>query len=295
MLLLFLRLLSHLPLAVLHGIGAVAGVLSWVLQPGVRAKARGNLETAGLYSWRLALRSAAEAGKGVLETPYLWFRPAAFLRARTDVSSLETALGAGLRPDDPGSSDHGSTGGGQGTLLLTPHLGSFELSARMVALVAPITVLYKPPRRAELHDVLKVARSGPGLAAVPTDAGGIRALLKALRKGETIGVLPDQVPMAGEGVWAPFFGRPAFTMTLPARLAERGGGARVFLLATRRRRLARGWTIEVRPLDGEPTPVRINAAIEEMIRIAPDQYYWDYNRYKVPPGVEPPRLEAVLS
>lgn len=287
MLLPLLRLLAHLPLPVLHGAGALAGLLSYALQPGVRAKARRNLESAGLYSPRLAWRSAAEAGKGVFETPYIWFRSPTHLQALTDTTALDGAV-----------REHLATAAktGIGSIFLTPHLGAFELSARMFALLAPITVLYKPPRRDDLHEVLKVARDSIGMTAVPTDAGGIRALLRALRRGEAIGVLPDQVPMAGEGIWVPFFGRPAFTMTLPARLAERSGAPRSFLLATRRRRLARGWAIEVRPLDGEPTAAKINAAIEQMIRAAPDQYYWDYNRYKVPPGVQPPSaIEAVPS
>ena len=279
MFLLILRLLARLPLTVLHGVGAFAGVLSFALQPGVRAKARGNLTAAGLYSRRLAWRSAAEAGKAVFETPYLWFRPLAWLRARTDTSALDQAIAEHLAS---------AAATGTGTVFLTPHLGAFELSSRLFEPATPITVLYKPPRRADLHEILKVARRSDYLSAVPTDAGGIRALLRALRRGEAIGVLPDQVPMAGEGVWAPFFGRSAFTMTLPARLVERSGGSGVFLIATRRRRLARGWDVEVKRLDGIPTPARINAAIEQMIRSAPDQYYWDYNRYKAPGGVEPP-------
>ena len=92
MLLPILRLLACLPLTVLHGVGAVAGMVAYALQPRVRAKARRNLEAAGLYSRRLAWRSAAEAGKGVLETPYLWFRPPARLRGRTDASALEAAV-----------------------------------------------------------------------------------------------------------------------------------------------------------------------------------------------------------
>jgi KDO2-lipid IV(A) lauroyltransferase len=198
------------------------------------------------------------------------------LRQRTDATALERA-----------EHEQRAAGRSVGTIYLTPHLGSFELSARAYAMLAPITVLYKPPRRDDLHAVLRVARSGPRLKAVPTDAGGIRALVRALRQGQAIGVLPDQVPTAGDGSWAPFFGRLAFTMTLPARLVERTG-ARVFILATRRRRLARGWTIEVRPVEGVPSPARINAAVESMIRAAPDQYYWDYNRYKVPAGMERP-------
>ncbi len=121
------------------------------------------------------------------------------------------------------------------------------------------------------------------MTAVPADTGGVRALLRALRRGEAVGILPDQVPSAGDGVWAPFFGRPAFTMTLPARLAEKTG-AEVYLLATWRRPFGRGWDLQLEKLDGVPTPEVINQALEAIIRQRPDQYVWSYNRYKGPPA-----------
>ncbi len=114
--------------------------------------------------------------------------------------------------------------------------------------MAPITVLYKAPRRDDLHQLLKVARTHPNMTPVPADTGGVRALLRALKRGEAIGILPDQVPSAGDGVWAPFFGRPAFTMTLPARLAEKTG-APVYVLATWRRPFGRGWDLEFTRLE----------------------------------------------
>jgi KDO2-lipid IV(A) lauroyltransferase len=92
----------------------------------------------------------------------------------------------------------------QGVIILTPHIGSFELGARAYGSVAPITVLYKAPRRADLHELLKVARTHPNITPVPADTGGVRAMLRALKRGEAIGILPDQVPSAGDGVWAPF-------------------------------------------------------------------------------------------
>ena len=132
-----------------------------------------------------------------------------------------------------------------------------------------------------LHTLLKVARSQPQVIPVPADTGGVRSLLRALKRGEAIGILPDQVPSDGDGEWAPFFGRPAFTMTLPARLAQKTG-APVYLLATWRRPMGRGWDLELTKLDRIPTPEVINQELETIIRRRPDQYVWSYNRYKEP-------------
>jgi KDO2-lipid IV(A) lauroyltransferase len=174
-------------------------------------------------------------------------------------------------------------GNRRGVIILTPHIGSFELGARLYAATAPVTVLYKAPRREDLHQLLKLARTHPNMTPVPADTGGVRALLRALRRGEAVGILPDQVPSAGDGVWAPFFGRPAFTMTLPARLAEKTG-APVYVLATWRRPLGRGWDLELSRLEQVPTPEAINRELEAIIRRRPDQYVWSYNRYKNPPA-----------
>ncbi|MGE0316044.1 MAG: lysophospholipid acyltransferase family protein [Lautropia sp.] len=271
MMLLSLRLLSRLPLALLHALGAFAGVLAYAAVPGFRRKTRDNLETAGLYSRSLAWRSAAHAGMGTLELAWVWFRPLAQVLALTDARQL-------------GPATDGAAANGR--IFLTPHIGCFELSAKAFSTFAPMTIIYKAPRRDDLHRLLQRARAHPGLTFVPADASGVRALFKALRRGEAIGILPDQVPTVGEGEWAPFFGRPAFTMTLASRLAERSGAA-VYMLASWRLPRAAGWRIDVRPIDDTPTPERINREVEAIVRIDPRQYYWSYNRFKVPQGSLP--------
>jgi KDO2-lipid IV(A) lauroyltransferase len=274
MLLWLLRNLARLPLGLLHFAGALGGWAVYASSPAMRRKTRDNLATAGLYSTRLALASAAAAGRAALETSYIWFRPTPDLLARSGPSSFaEFVRGIEARR---------VAGDRRGVIILTPHIGSFEVSARIYAAFAPITVLYKAPRRDDLHQLLKAARTHPQLLPVPADTGGVRALLRGLRRGEAIGILPDQVPSAGEGAWAPFFGRPAFTMTLPARLAEKTG-APVYLVATWRLPRGRGWDLELSQLHEPPTPEAINRALESIIRRRPEQYVWSYNRYKAPP------------
>ena len=124
-----------------------------------------------------------------------------------------------------------------------------------------------------------------------TDIGGVRAMFKALKRGEVIGLLPDQVPGNGEGEWAEYFGRPAYTMTLVGRLME-ASGATLLMSYSQRLPHGAGYTIHILPLElssAEPVTRQINAVMEKIIRSCPAQYLWSYNRYKIPAGVLPPQ------
>jgi len=186
---------------------------------------------------------------------------------------------------------------GRGLVLLTPHMGSFEVSAQAYAerfgARQPITVLYRPARQAWLRTLEESARARPALATAPANLSGVRLMMRALRRGETVGLLPDQVPPAGMGVWAPFFGQPAYTMTLAARLVQQTGAA-VAVLWTER--LPRGGGYVVRAME-LPAPIpdqadelhaalAINRSMEAVIRCKPSQYLWGYHRYKQPRQAE---------
>jgi Kdo2-lipid IVA lauroyltransferase/acyltransferase len=264
------RTLSRLPLRWLHAMGAAAGLATYALSPRYRRKVRANLRIAGLDLGPGRRRAVAcEAGRAVLEAPFVWFSPSARLARMVTVHGeaiLREALGAG-----------------RGVILLTPHLGCFEVVARVIAASHPLTVLFKPPRTGQARRLLEDARDHRNLRALPANAGGVRGLLRALKRGEAIGVLPDQVPSDGDGTWAPFFGRPAYTMTLPERLA-RSTGATVLMAVGERLPAGRGWAVRFEPLGGDASPAAINAAMERMIRACPEQYLWSYNRYKGPRG-----------
>ena len=261
--------MARLPLRLLHGLGAGFGLAIYALSPAYRAKLRTMLTVAGLDSPAMRRRAAAEAGRFALELPWVWLRPPEEIAAR-------------LEPIDWTPLDQVAAAG-HGVLLLTPHLGCFEVAARCRAAIAPITVLYKPPRQPAMRALVEAARSVPGLTAAPANLAGVRTLLRALRRGETIGLLPDQVPDAGEGQWSPFFGRRAYTMTLPGRLAAASGAGVVLLVAERLAR-GRGWRVHVEAFVGEPGPTALNAAMERLVRRFPEQYLWSYNRYKRPAG-----------
>ncbi len=274
------RLLSHLPLRLLHAIGAVIGLMAYVLSSRSRRIARQNLTIAALQNAVSPLQAMIHAGRALMELPWLWLRPQPQIVAKVVAVSGQELV------------DH-ARNLGKGVLFLTPHLGCFEITAQYLAAQRPITVLYSRPKQDWLAPIVEHGR-GVNLRIAAADIAGVRTLMRALRKGEDIGMLPDQVPGSGEGVWAPFFGKPAYTMTFAARLAETG--ATVLLIYAERLVHGAGYHVNVRPFPETLTGARdadtaaINRAIEGLVRECPQQYAWNYNRYKVPAGVGKPSV-----
>ncbi len=274
-----LRLAARLPLPLLHALGATAGWIVYICSPRYRKEFKRNLETAGLSDLRLRRAAVAEAGKGVMEAPAVWLRP---LR---QVADLVVEVSGWEHVDDGAKR-------GKGVMIVTPHLGCWEIVGQYVASRMPITVMYSPPKVRALEAVMRAGRTRSGaMKSVPADLRGVRAMLKALKRGEAIGMLPDQVPGVGEGEWVEFFGRPAYTMTLVGRLSEQTGAAALLCCAERLSR-GRGYRFVVEPLLAPrppESPARaLNRSLEQMIRRRPEQYLWAYNRYKVPAGAQPP-------
>ncbi|QYF94973.1 lysophospholipid acyltransferase family protein [Massilia sp. PAMC28688] len=271
------RLLSRLPLSILHAIGAALGWLVYLASPSYRRRLRGNLVQAGFGQH---LRSAvAESGKAIVELPFVWCAdPARVARHATEENwdYVQSVLDSG-----------------RGIVFLTPHLGCFEITAQQIALRTALTVMYRPPKKAALKPLIEGARARHNLHLAPANLSGVRILAKCLRRGEPVGVLPDQVPQEGEGVWAPYFGKPAYTMTLPAKLAQLGQAAIILVYAERRAR-GQGFVVRYVPFDGELSgsaaeqAATINRAMEQLIARCPAQYFWSYNRYKQPDGVAGP-------
>jgi KDO2-lipid IV(A) lauroyltransferase len=183
---------------------------------------------------------------------------------------------------------------GKGILYLTPHLGCFEVTAQYLSTHAPITVLYRPPKQAWLQTMIEAGRARAQLHLAAADLSGVRGLLKALKRGEAVGMLPDQAPRAGEGRWLDFFGRPAYTMTLAARLVETG--ASVIMVWAERLPAGAGYHFHLQaptqPISGsiEERALQINQQIEVLVRQCPQQYLWGYNRYKRRRSSEAPPL-----
>lgn len=279
------KVVARLPLATVQGIGGFLGrVITW-LSPTYRRRLRENLARAGYDDPALRRAAAEGAGRQALETPWIWMRPRADVVALTevaDMSIVDVALADG-RP----------------VMFLPPHLGSFEVTAQFYAAfrpeakARPMTVLYRIPRKSVLRGIVESGRAAEGLKLAPAEMKGVRMLMKAMKNREVVGILPDQVPSQGEGVWAPFFGRPAYTMTLPARLARQFDAIVLFVYGERLPQ-GRGYRIHLKRLeepftgDAAHDAAVMNRGLEALIRERPAQYLWGYNRYKVPAGAELP-------
>jgi KDO2-lipid IV(A) lauroyltransferase len=270
----------------LHALGGLAGWLVYGLSPSYRRRLDENARRAGIGA---ADRCAAiaDAGRLVMELPRLWLRP------------REQPIADPVRWDGAELLDE-LLARGKGLVLLTPHMGSFEVSAQAYAerygARQPITVLYRPARQPWLRELEETARARPALATAPATLAGVRLMLRALRRGETVGLLPDQVPPEGMGVWVPFFGQPAYTMTLAARLVQQTG-AGVAVLWTERLPGGAGYAVHAsalpvplpeKPDDEVASALAVNRSMEAVILKKPSQYLWGYHRYKNPRQVEAP-------
>jgi KDO2-lipid IV(A) lauroyltransferase len=250
------RFFSVWPLAVLQALGGALGWLVWSLSPRYRAHFRANVAQAGL-PFDAARPAIAQAGRFVAELPRLWLRP-------------------------PGQSP--------------AHSGCFELGPQALAELygpahGPLTAMYRPARKAWLAELEQMARNRRNLGMVPASLSGIRLMHKALKQNRAVGLLADQVPPEGLGLWAPFLGKPAYTMTLAARLAMQSGAALLPVSCERLPR-GRGYALKIwPPVAGLESAekgglleavTRINQAVEAIVLRQPGQYLWGYARYKTP-------------
>jgi KDO2-lipid IV(A) lauroyltransferase len=243
------RCFSRLPLALLHALGAILGWIVYLASATYRRRFKANVAQAGI-AWPAARPAIAAAGRMAAELPWLW------------IAQKGRPLGDKLQWDG-GERIAQALAEKRGLVMLTPHMGCFEICAQAIAErfttpEAPITVLYRPARQASLRDVMAGSRERPGLATAPASLAGVRQMIRALRRGEVIGLLPDQVPPDGE--------------RLP-------GG--------------QGFVVHVLPAptipadaSNEAAAALVNAAMEGLIRRAPGQYLWGYHRYKAPRGLD---------
>lgn len=278
MLVFLFRLLSFLPLPILHAIGVGIGWTVYLASGSYRRRLQENIKLAGFG--RHLNKAVGESGKNMLELPFIWCAAPERVLRSIRIENWEVVEQAAAA--------------GKGIIFLTPHLGCFEISAQVAAAQLPITVLYRPPRQEALKPLIEGARARHNLSLAPANLSGVRTLFKVLKRNGAIGLLPDQVPQNGEGVWADFFGKPAYTMTLPAKLLEMTGAAMILAFAERRP-YGKGYVLHLRQfsipadLPLEEQVRAINAAMEELITLCPAQYFWSYNHYKIPAGVAAPQ------
>ncbi|MBJ7503772.1 MAG: lysophospholipid acyltransferase family protein [Polynucleobacter sp.] len=276
---LVLRIVAALPLAVTQCFGGFLGYLAYLVSSKYRVLFRTNYAHA-LHTKQLKpqyLKAIPGSGMLLSDSLWIWHNPEKAL-ALAEVTNWDLVAEA---IDE-----------GHGLIMLCPHLGGFEIIPRILANHFPATILYRPARQKWLNTVIESWRAYPNMHFVPTNLHGVRQMVRALSRGEAIGILPDQVPSGGEGVWVPFFGRYAYTTTLPPRLAGRKH-IPVVLFSAQRKGLGQGWLIHAErlPAFAENTSVaatELNLALEKIILRAPNQYIWAYNRFKHPSGAELP-------
>ena len=274
-----LVLIAALPLCIVQMIGASLGLLAYIGSSSYRKFFRSQYD-AVIASHQLQSRlwsAVMASGQLFSDSLWIWRNPkqALHLVEIQNWDLVETAISEG-----------------HGLVMLTPHLGGFEIIPRVLAQHFPATILYRPSRQDWLNRIVEEGRAYPNMHFVPTNLNGVRQMTRALSKGEAIGILPDQVPSGGDGVWVPFFGRPAYTTPLPARLANRNKTP-VIMFTAKRKNLGQGWLMQATRLapfseDATLAATEMNQAIEQAILKAPEQFIWAYNRYKHPAGADLP-------
>jgi Kdo2-lipid IVA lauroyltransferase/acyltransferase len=278
-----LRFFSSLPLAAIQIIGAGIGVLVYLFSPRYRRRLYKNYQSAAHYSgfqltpWRVA----AESGMMFADTLWIWRHPKTSIN-KVAIENLDQVIELSKN--------------GKGLIVLASHLGGFEIVPRIFAEHTRATVMYRPARKRWVNELMLKSRKHTEIEFVEANIGGVRQIKKALVKGEVVGLLADQVPSVGDGVWAKFFNQYAYTTSFPVKLARQANVA-VLFVGAERLGLGQGWLIKSR-LMTEAFPdclvdacTEMNHYFEGMILSKPHQYMWSYNRYKRPSGAEMAPIE----
>ncbi|OGT74197.1 MAG: hypothetical protein A3H44_12780 [Gammaproteobacteria bacterium RIFCSPLOWO2_02_FULL_57_10] len=273
-----LRFCSWLPLPLNQAFGTLIGTVVSYLPTESRHVTRTNLrlcfpELSESEIATLAKDSLVETAKTGCEFGYIWHAPLAKVLGSIVCISGHEILSEALAAK-------------KGVIVLAPHLGSWETCGPYLTNCGPTTYLYKPPKLSRFEEDMVEFRSRGGARLAPTNRKGVAMLVKALEQGEIVGILPDQEPNPEGGVYAPFFGVNALTMTLIARLAARTGAAVITVFA---KRLPAGAGFEIvfgAARAGIDSPdlltaaTALNQSVEDCVRQAPAQYQWEYRRFK---------------
>lgn len=271
MLTLLCKLLAKLSLPTLHRLGWLLGWLVHYCNPNAAKLQRNNLLQSGLVQEPAQMQhvlkhNIVETGKALIETLAIWGMRDSDLQGLVKQVDgwplIQTALDKG-----------------KGIIFLTPHMGCFEIASLYYGARYPFTVLYRPPKLKLLQPLIAQGRARMHISLAEANTGGVRKLMQALKRGEAIGILPDQIPAEGEGEWADFFGKPAYTMTLASKLAEKTGSTIIMVFGERLADGA-GYHIHLTQVASIATAQQLNQAIEQQVKQLPEQYLWQYNRYK---------------
>lgn len=280
-----MTLISGLPLPIARRLGGGVAWLCLKMETREVRVTRQNIalcypDLAPLEQDRFVTNSFHETGKTAVEICHVWMRSAAWLERH--ICHIHHGDLVRQAQQD-----------GKGVLFLAPHIGNWEVFGAHLASYGAMKCLYQPPKQAALEKLVYESRQRHNMEAVPTTSRGISAILKHLRSGGITGILPDQCPVEGAGEFSPFFNQPAYTMTMIHRLIEKTGCCVIFGMAAR---VPKGFDIHFIAADNEiysedqPTSLAaLNRGVESCIAIAPEQYQWEYKRFKkFPPSEQDP-------
>lgn len=176
---------------------------------------------------------------------------------------------------------------GKGVILIGPHHGNWELMGLYLSTLGSCSQLYQAPKHKDLDDLLYLARSRGSAKMYPANTKGVVAVLGALKKGEMVGILPDQIPGPNAGEFVPFFNNNAYTMTLITRLIQKTGAK---ALLTYAKRTNKGFKIVIKEADAmtyaehmQEALIGLNKTVELAVEDAPEQYQWEYKRFRYQP------------
>lgn len=276
---------SWLPLRWNQALGTFIGTLLWWIPNSNKRVSQKNIavafpELTQQEQRRLVKRSLIHLGQVTTELGPAWCWPQSKL-----LPLIKEVEGQALLDQAREQS--------KGVLLLAPHIGAWEVNGMYTSTTQSSTFLYRPPNIPSVESFMVEARSRYGAKLAPTDMRGVRYLVKALKAQQLSAILPDQDPGKKGGVYAPFFGRPARTMTLVSKLIQKSDCAFLFVVMERLPK-GQGYRLHVLPAEDEVASedetlaaAALNRGVEACIRIAPEQYLWSYKRYRKPPaGVE---------
>lgn len=281
-----LRLLSLLPLRANHALGGLIGRIFHAFPNRHNRVIRANLklcfpDISQSKQQTLRLQNLKETGKNLTELGAFWHWPKSRIEdlivEQVGRDILENAISKN-----------------KGVILAAPHTGAWELIGLILSCNYPMHFLYRPSRISGLDKPLISARERFGAKCHPISRRGLSALVKALKQGGIIGILPDQVPALDHGVYAPLYGVPTYTMTFLSNLANRTGAPVIFTVMERLPN-ARGYRLhyltpdeDLQSSNPEVSAAALNRCVEQCINIAPTQYMWSYKRFKRTPAEHAP-------
>ena len=268
----FSLLLTKLSLNSVHTIGVFVGKLYFFFSKKNHKILRDNIQHSKIFEHSIiedAIKeNINELGKGIIESFFIWgSTKEGSLKLVRNIVGEKYLINAEKR--------------GKGIIFLTPHLGCFEITSIYYGSKMPITVMYRKARKIWMSDFMINGRKKGKVKPVPADINGLKKVLIALKNAEAVGILPDQVADKGEGEWANFFGRPAYTMVLISKLIKRTD-ATIIMAYGERLKNGIGFDIHVEEVQRKDieTPNDLNKQVENFIKKNPTQYYWSYDRYK---------------